>query len=104
MAPLPYKYQHTLNQKIMVLLTITVWVENNQKSPNNPTTKKPMYKSNYRHFILNEEEIQRKIKIFENNPDLLLKSMVKLVQPHYGYSFKIKLTPHSLGHFQKKLI
>lgn len=34
-------------------------------------------------------------KIFEKNPDLLLKSMVKLVQPHYGYSFRIELTPHS---------
>lgn len=32
-----------------------------------------MYKSKSRHLILNEEEIQRNIKIFENNPDLLLK-------------------------------
>lgn len=32
-----------------------------------------MYKSNSRHFNLNEEETQRNIKIFENNLDLLLK-------------------------------
>lgn len=32
-----------------------------------------MYNSIFRNLILNEEEIQRKIKIYENNPDLLLK-------------------------------